>query len=162
MPTIDRATLEAVRSTKKELHAKEAQRRATARIGTRKRASIKVVGAKAEAARSIVAARQTSAQQIMQDREALRADHVESGQRQAANIRYGQARGAVVGGAVSTITPPSSNTNLFMVVIFTIVGLAVFYNVVTNADKFSGFLGGAGDFLQKLSSTDSLFQVTKT
>lgn len=71
----------------------------------------------------------------------------------------GGRRNRAVTGAVVNATTPSSNSNLFMVVIFTIVGLALFYNIVTKADQFSGFVGSVGDLLHKVSSTTPLFQV---
>lgn len=60
--------------------------------------------------------------------------------------------------AVSVVNPTGDH-GLFMTVIFMIVGLALFYNVVTKADQFSGFVGAVGKGLHVLSSPASLFQV---
>lgn len=70
----------------------------------------------------------------------------------------GGRRNRAITGKVASTATPSSDSGLIMTTIFVIVGLALFYNLVTNAGKFSGFVGTTGDFLHKLSSTTPLFQ----
>lgn len=79
----------------------------------------------------------------------------------AGNRRKQRIVNAVGDKAVSTVTP-SADSGLIMTTLFLIAGLALFYNLVTHAGLTSGFLGSAGDFLHKLSSTTPLFTTNAT
>jgi len=74
------------------------------------------------------------------------------------DLASGRRNREIQGKIVDTATP-SSNSGLIMTTIFMIVGLVLFYQVVTKADQFSGLVRSVGDFLHKLSSTTPLFQV---
>jgi hypothetical protein len=163
---LDAATIAAVKQTKKEKEAAASHRRQLSRNTARKRANLQVIKARKEATVEAANARAAAAGTIQANktqatREAITArSNAATGQR--SQVRREQLTSKVeskVAGKVISTATPSSDSNLFMVVVFTIVGLALFYQLVTRADQFSGFLGSAGDFLHKLSSTTPLFQV---
>jgi hypothetical protein len=165
---IDPDILAAVKKTKREAHAELSHRRQLRRIGARKRANIAASSAASQSrtqqASQVAAARSASAQSIIQSRSAARTATIE----QQLAIRHEEA-GATrrrrvisnVGGSAVDAVTPSSDSNLFMITIFTMAGLIVVYHVVTNGQQFSGFLGKLGDFLHILSSPTPLFQVAK-
>lgn len=163
MPTLDKATLDAVKNTKKEAHATLSHRRQMARATKRKKDTLQVVSAKSAAASQAVRERQEAASALTAQREAVRTQRVVNPPQRSvgSQVRSRATTTAInAGSSVASSAVPSSNSGLIMTTIFVIVGLALFYNVVTKADQFSGFVGGLGDFLHKLSSTTPLFQVT--
>ena len=83
--------------------------------------------------------------------------HRQSRVQTESDLAGGRRNRAIVGAVASTATP-SSDSSLIMTTIFVIAGLALFYNLVTNASNFSGFVGTVGNFLHKVSSTAPLFQ----
>ena len=120
----------------------------------RERSSRRVIAAASQAAtereasktRELVAREGVHTQQRVATQQAL------TGER-----RNQQVKQAVVGKVVDTATP-SSDSNLVMVTIFTMIGLIFVYLIVTSSQNFAGFLGGLQVWLHALSSNTPLFQ----
>lgn len=84
-----------------------------------------------------------------------RESRLRRGRRSEASIIAG--REAVISGAAETITPPKDQTNIVLVVIFTMAMLIIVYKLVTSGPQLSGLLRGASDWLAALSTTQPLF-----
>ena len=148
MPTIDQATLTAVKQSRAEIKAKESHRRQLSRNTARKRAALQVTSARREAHVAAIQTRGAEARNALAQREAYRATREQSVRSQARNER--------ISGAVVSTATPSSDSGLFMTVIFTIAGIIVAYILVTNTGT-SGWLGTLGDSIHALSSNKPLF-----
>ena len=158
MPPIDKAILEGVKQTKKEAHAELSHRRQLRRSSARKRNQIAVGAARATEQRSLLDARAAGQRSVIEAREGALTSR-RSAQRSEA--RQQRVIGAGVSGAKTAVGATdltNSNTNIFLTTIMMIVMLAVFYQVVTKAEAFGGFLEGLGDLLHKVSSTTPLFK----
>src|ERR1035437_5726011 len=110
MPTIDKATLAAVKSTKREQHAQLSHKRQLARTASRKRATIAVGREREASATRVLAAREASATGVISARQQVRSENIGAARSAAQQDR-------VVGAVTSTATP-SSNSGLIMTTIF--------------------------------------------
>ena len=162
MPTLDKATLEAVRGTKKEAHATLSHRRQLARNRARKKANLEVIAARTKATKEVVRSRQEAAVSIAANRERIRAERIVNPPQRSIGSRVRERATTSTFNTVASTATPSSNSGLIMTTIFLMAGLIIVYNLITKADQFSGFVGSAGDFLHKLSSTTPLFQTVST
>ena len=163
MPTVDEAFDEAIKSTKKEAHARASHARQTKLI--RERSRQERLTAKAKAARRVEAS--TGVAQV---KESVRAQHQqENAQRKAqqAQLNRSIARrqqavdigtGAVTGTASQVGQVASGNGNLIMTTIFLMAGLIIVYQLVTKGPAVSGFLGSLGDWIRLVSTNTPVFQ----
>lgn len=155
MATIDKATLDAVRSTKRELHAKESHKRQLARNTARKRAAIAVTQSRQQAHVAVVQARGESASNLAAQRAQIRTVAHQQARSEETSDRNRAAVGSVVSSASS-----SDSGNLIMTTIFVMFGLIVIYILVHNPGPTTGWLGGLGNALHALSSNTPLFTTT--
>ena len=157
MPPIDKAILEGVKQTKKEAHAELSHRRQLRRSSARKRNQIGVGAARATEQRSLLDARAAGQRSVIEAREGALVRR-RSAQRSEARQQRVIGAGVSAGQSAAKAATLSGDSNLFLITIMMIVMLAVFYQVVTKAEAFGGFLEGLGDLLHKVSSTTPLFK----
>ena len=157
MPTIDKATLEAVRGTKRELHAKESHKRQLSRNTARKRAAIAVTQSRSQAHVAAIQARGESGRSLIAQRGQVRA----AAHQQVRSEEVGDRNRAAVGSAVSSVAS-SGDSGLIMTTIFLMAGLIVVYILVSNPGPTTGWLGTLGNSLHALSSNKPLFIKTPT
>lgn len=152
MPTLDRATLDAVKSTKREQHAQLSHKRQLARTASRKRATIAVGKEREASATRVLEARTQSAAGVIAARQQARSENIG-----AARSMERQDRAV---GAVTSAATPSGDSNLIMTTIFLIFGLIIIYILVHNPGPTTGWLSGLGNSLHALSSNTPLFTTT--
>ncbi len=158
---IDPALLAAVKSSRKQAEADLSHKRQLRRNAARTRSALKVQAARSESNKQLIEARASGQEQVIKARESALATRRQS---QRKEQRTEKIQSAAVGAGVSTVKGAAhaatlgSDVNLFLVVIMMIAMLAVFYNVVTGAERFAGFMGSMGDLLHKVSSTTPLFK----
>jgi len=174
------AAIQSIKGSKRELHAEQSHKRQQERIEHRAEAAVKVTQARHKARLSEVNSRRRNAvkqaagtsqarvaasREVMAQREAIRATHQqENVQRRVQSVntaRRDRIVNAVGTKALNTATP-SGDSNLIMTTLFVMVGLVVFYLLVTSAGAFSGWMAGLGDLLHKVSSTTPLFTESKS
>jgi len=152
MTQLDKATLDAVRGTKKEIAAQESHKRQLRRNTARKRAQLQVAREKTSLHKSEVEAREAAKARgnisTIQAREQARAARIEAAQSNQ-------------GGGFSAPSL-SSNHNILVVALFTIVGLALFYRIVTHPSVTGDWLTRLSDTLHNVSSDKPMFQVVDT
>lgn len=180
---VDKATSDAIKLTSSEIKAQASHKRQLARIASRKnanlktiaakrseklasntsrkRATIEVINARSTATKEAAQAKQEAASAILQQRERARTERaINPPQRSIRSSIRSRAQSTTIDagiGKVASTATPSSNSGLIMTTIFVIIGLALFYNVVTKAQVFSVAVGRWGDFFHSLSSTAPLF-----
>ena len=186
MPTIDKATLDAVRATKREVHGQESHKRQMTRISARNTGTLKAKAAthkyklaenrsKTHAATTTAKASTEAARQKSAIRTASVADTTAittaAAATRSANAgvtrratasdmagdRSSRATRSAITGAVTSTATPSSSSGLIMTTIFLMAGLIVVYVLVTNPGPTTGWLGTLGNSLHALSSNKSLF-----
>lgn len=169
MVAINSELLAAVKQTKKEAHAQLSHKRQLGRIRSRGYQQAKVAETKSRARQAEIGSRQAGTLKLIEERERGRASRKPIAPYRASareQIRsQAQTRAINTGfeaiGTAASIATPSSDSNLFMTTVFVIVGLALFYQLVTKSGQFSGLVSRTGDFLHTLSSTTPLFTTTK-
>jgi hypothetical protein len=152
--------LEARTSAAKELAATRHKYKLS-EANSRRRNTVKAqtasAGARAAASKEVIATREAAGQQRLAARQAAKAQTQAEQQSQGQRSRVGSA----VGGKALDIATPSADSGLIMTTIFLIVGLIVFYKIVTAASQANTLMTKITGFLSFLSQSNTpLFEST--
>jgi len=154
MADIDRATLDAVKHTRKEIAAQESHKRQLRRNTARKRANLQVIATRSQANREMLVAREQAARRQRIEKATEKVE-----QREASQSSGWETGGRTAGTAVANVGQGIGGHELLSTTLWLMFGLIIVYVLVTNGAQFSGFTKSLGDLLAKVTTTQPLFQV---